>query len=417
MPTLVQLYSARNKYSLEVALRQVAASGYQGVEGYPAILVNPEELRAKLDKHNLIMPQAHFSLVMLEEDFDQVLHICGTVGIHTVVVPWLPEGDRPTTAQGWRRLATRLTSLETKLRRRGLRLAWHNHDFELVPVARGTTPMDILLRFTPGMDWEIDIGWILRVGDDPLRWLTSYAGRIISVHIKDIELNTAEASEGGWADLGHGKTDWVPIYQALERMPRLATHVAEHDEPADFQRFVVGWKIAHERLSSLLPGELFEGFTHVALKVRDLDRQLEFYNRIFGFREMFRLHSDNGAVFLVYLRINDRQYLELFPDATGDETPTPDARGYQHICLDVIDLDRTVHTLRSHGARMCRWHEDLSGIFEVDGSAITMGRDGNRQSWVKDPEGNRIEIMELALGGLQYGAMAERLKSTADLLS
>ena len=200
-------------------------------------------------------------------------------------------------------------------------------------------------------------------------------------------------------------------------MPRVATYVAEHDEPADFQRFVVRWKVAHERLSSLLPGQLFEGITHVALKVRDLDKQLEFYSRIFGFKEMFRLHSNDGAVFLVYLRINDRQYLELFPDATGEETPTPDARGYQHICLDVIDLDRTIEAIRSHGAKMCRWHEDLSGIFEVEDTAITMGLDGNRQSWVKDPEGNRIEIMELALSGLQYGAVAERLSRTTNALS
>jgi hypothetical protein len=58
---------------------------------------------------------------------------------------------------------------------------------------------------------------------------------------------------------------------------------------------------------------------------------------------------------------------------------------------------------------MCLWHADLSGIYEVDGDAITLGRDGNRQSWVMDREGNRIELMELALRGMQYSAMADRL--------
>ncbi|ASW09914.1 hypothetical protein CKA34_28245 (plasmid) [Rhizobium sp. 11515TR] len=251
MPTLVQLYSARNRCSLVTALGHVVASGYHGVEGYQDILTNPKKLRAELENSQLMMPQSHFSLGMIEEEFDRVVDICATVGIHTVIVPWLAEGDRPMTAQGWRKLAMRLGILETKLRRNGLRLAWHNHDFELKPIAVGTTPMDILLRFAPGMDWEVDIGWILRVGDNPIRWLNAYAGRIISVHIKDVQPSSMENIEGGWADLGHGDTDWTPIFQALARMPRLATYVAEHDEPNDFQRFVGRWKVAHDRLSAI----------------------------------------------------------------------------------------------------------------------------------------------------------------------
>nr|WP_183720344.1 VOC family protein [Rhizobium sp. BK060] len=151
---------------------------------------------------------------------------------------------------------------------------------------------------------------------------------------------------------------------------------------------------------------MFEGVTHFALKVVDLQAQLDFYSGIMGFKEMFRLHNDNGSVFLVYMRINDRQYLELFPGALGLETPSPDARGWQHLCLDVADLDQTVESLRCRGATMCLWREDLSGIFEVQGAAITRGRDGNRQSWVRDPEGNRIELMELSLRGHQYAAIA-----------
>jgi sugar phosphate isomerase/epimerase/catechol 2,3-dioxygenase-like lactoylglutathione lyase family enzyme len=410
VPTLVQLYSVRKSSSLEVALDQIAAAGYHGVEGYMQNFDNPGALRAALDDRQLAMPQAHFPLALLEDHFEHVLHLCKTLGVHTVVVPGLPESDRPTTAQGWRRLATRLDAIEAKLRRVSLRLAWHNHEFELEPMAGGNTPMDIMLRFAPGMDWEIDLGWILRADHDPVRWLRTYASRIISVHIKDIRHDLGEAAEGGWADLGFGKTNWIPVFDVLKRLPRLATYVAEHDEPADFGRFVGRWKMAYDRLSSIQTEQLFEGFTHVALKVRDLNKQLAFYAGVLGFGEMFRLHSDDGKLFLVYLRINDRQYLELFPDAIGDETPTPNARGYQHICLDVSDLDETVDKLLSRGARMCLWHEDLSGIFEVDGSAVTMGRDGNRQSWLKDPEGNRIELMELALGGMQYLAMEERLK-------
>lgn len=406
MPTLVQLYSARNLESSDCVLDRIAAAGYDGVEGCWLNFDDPEKFRSELDVRGLTMPQAHMPLEILECEFDRAVDLARILGIHTLIAPWLPEDQRPATSEGWKALGLRLNAIEGKLRAHGLRFAWHNHDFELVRLPDRTIPIDILLSIAPGMDWEVDLGWILRAGQDPLKWLTSYAGRIVAVHLKDLQPDFANAPESGWADLGHGITDWLPIFRTLKTMPRLAAHVAEHDDPADFQRFLSRWKVAHNRLQSIRPEQTFEGLTHIAIKVHDIEKQLEFYKRVMGFEEMFRLNDDSGSLFLVYLRVNDGQYLELFPKAIGDETPTPDLRGYQHICLDVLDLDATVSTLRSRGAQMCLWRVDLSGIYEVGGSAITMGKDGNRQSWLMDPEGNRIELMELALSGMQYQAIA-----------
>ncbi|AHK47238.1 hypothetical protein OV14_b0883 (plasmid) [Ensifer adhaerens OV14] len=412
VPILVQLYSARNFHSQMEALDLIAAAGYDGVEGCCLNFDDPAAFRRELDLRGLTMPQAHVPLEMLEHEFDRVVDLTKHLSIHTLIAPWLPEDARPTSTDGWRALGERLDRLEGKLRAFGLRFAWHNHDFELISMPDGRTPIDILLEAAPSMDWEADLGWILRAGQDPVRWLRSHAGRIAAVHLKDIQPDCDHAPEEGWADLGFGVSDWSEVFRTLRTLPRLAAHVADHDAPLDFSRFVSRWKIAHDRLRALRPGQVFEGFTHVALKVHDLDAQLSFYERVMGFREMFRLPNDDGSVFLVYLRINDRQYVELFPDAVGNAAPSPDARGYQHMCLEVADLDATVEVLRARGARMCLWRDDLSRIYEVDGNAITLGRDGNRQSWIMDPEGNRIELMELNLAGMQYGSMAARLASS-----
>jgi len=91
---------------------------------------------------------------------------------------------------------------------------------------------------------------------------------------------------------------------------------------------------------------------HVAIRVKDVDRTLDFYVNKLGFKEMFRLDRDDRLC-IVYLRITDNQFLEVFPDAIGDRVPAPDAVGYNHLCLEVDNTDSGVRQLRI--ATPCGW--------------------------------------------------------------
>jgi lactoylglutathione lyase len=136
------------------------------------------------------------------------------------------------------------------------------------------------------------------------------------------------------------------------------------------------------------------GIGHVAIRVKDVDRALDFYVNKLGFAEMMRLDRD-GRLWLVYLRITDDQYLEVFPDAVGDRAPPREANGLNHVCLTVDSIDRVIDQLRAAGIPLL--------------SAKTMGADRNYQAWIEDPDGNRIELMEMAPDGMQAEAI-ERLR-------
>ena len=139
------------------------------------------------------------------------------------------------------------------------------------------------------------------------------------------------------------------------------------------------------------------GFTsigHVAIRARDLDSVVAFYTEKLGLAEMFRLNQDDGSLMLVYLRLTDDQYIEIFPNGVG-EAPARNAVGFTHLCLAVSDLEATVAALEAAGVTI-----DI---------ALKTGKDGNRQAWISDPEGNRIELMEMASDSLQAQAIA-RLK-------
>ena len=77
---------------------------------------------------------------------------------------------------------------------------------------------------------------------------------------------------------------------------------------------------------------------HIAVSVKDIDRSLDFYVNKLGFEEMFRLERD-GRLWIVYLRITDTQFIELFPDGVGDSAPPFANVGYNHLCLEVDNID------------------------------------------------------------------------------
>jgi lactoylglutathione lyase len=131
---------------------------------------------------------------------------------------------------------------------------------------------------------------------------------------------------------------------------------------------------------------------HVALKVKDIERTLDFYVNKLGFAEIIRLYKPDGSLWIVYLRVTDDQYLELFPGAVGDRAPGWDAIGPNHFCLCVDDLDSVLAQIKTAGIPL---------LIEKK-----LGIDNNYQAWIEDPDGNRIELMQMTPNAKQRVALA-----------
>ena len=117
---------------------------------------------------------------------------------------------------------------------------------------------------------------------------------------------------------------------------------------------------------------------HLAFAAYDLDRSLAFYDKL-GLHEAFRLHHEDGSLMLVYLHVTGDRFIEVFPNG-----PAPDANrpgSYMHLCLVVDDLRGTVEGFRKQGV-----------IIEQEPK---VGLDHNWQAWIRDPDGNAIELMQL----------------------
>ncbi len=118
---------------------------------------------------------------------------------------------------------------------------------------------------------------------------------------------------------------------------------------------------------------------HTAFAAHDVEKTLEFY-ALLGVREAFRLHHDDGSLMLVYLHIAGDRFVEVFP---GGPLPDPGrVQSFMHICLLADDI----HAVCEH---LC-----AEGVI-LDQEPV-VGLDGNWQAWVRDPDGNAIELMQLS---------------------
>ncbi|MGH9666837.1 MAG: VOC family protein, partial [Bryobacteraceae bacterium] len=116
------------------------------------------------------------------------------------------------------------------------------------------------------------------------------------------------------------------------------------------------------------------GVAHMALYVGDLAKARQFYENFLGFAEPFTLPKPDGSVRIAFVKINDRQYLELF-----NEAPHNDGR-LSHISIYTDSADRMRDYLASKGIPVP--------------AKVGKGKTGNKNFNVKDPDGHTVEIVE-----------------------
>lgn len=249
----VQLYTVRALMArdMEGTLAALAGIGYREVEFAGYYDRTPTAVRATLDRLGLRAPSAHVPIDALRADTRAALDAAATIGHRWLIVPWMVEAER--TVDGYRRLAADLNRAGALARERGLRIGYHNHDFEFaVPAgaADGRRGMDILLAETdPALvDLELDLFWATKAGQDPVALFERHPGRFPLVHVKDMRGLTGAQQ---MVEVGTGDIDFRRIFAAGTRVGGLRHYVVEHDNPGDPLASV---RTSHDNLRRLLGG-------------------------------------------------------------------------------------------------------------------------------------------------------------------
>lgn len=217
MRTAIQLWTLRDDERPRAELfDHIAAAGYDGVE--LAGLSEPVETAQLLEERGLLVAGAHVDADELRADPSGVTSDLETLGAPYVVVPYLDDdhfADAAAVAETGRTLDDLALEMDRPL-------CYHNHSHEFVPVGTETA-FDRLVEATT-VDFELDVGWALAAGRDPVALLSDLDGRVPLVHIKDI------TEQGDPTELGEGVLDIQAVVDAA-RAAGTEWLVFEHDDP------------------------------------------------------------------------------------------------------------------------------------------------------------------------------------------
>src|SRR6185437_10288982 len=135
------------------------------------------------------------------------------------------------------------------------------------------------------------------------------------------------------------------------------------------------------------PSPNLAGIAHVAFHVTDLPKSREFY-RALGFEEAFAF-NDPGKPPVSYVKVNDRQYIELY-QRKDESQPL----GLMHVCYEASDLEALHVYYVQQG---------------VDAPTPRKARAGNLLFVFHDPEGETLEFTQYMPGSLHYEARGKYL--------
>ena len=184
----VILYTVRNEMAADFkgTLEKVKEIGYEGVEFAGLFGNDPAQVKAWCEEIGLKPISAHVALSEMRADIDKVISDYKTIGCEYIVVPYLETADRPGTENFENTLAD-IKAFAEKAKAAGLKMLYHNHDFEFVEMPDGTFGLDYMYNTIPAdlLGAELDLCWVKYAGQDPCEYIAKYADRENVVHMKD----------------------------------------------------------------------------------------------------------------------------------------------------------------------------------------------------------------------------------------
>ncbi|WP_295232636.1 sugar phosphate isomerase/epimerase [uncultured Chryseobacterium sp.] len=216
----IQLYTVREALSAnpEKTLEKLAEMGFTDLEIYGyngtffgrtanefnSILKNTGQ-RVVSSHHTTGI--AHPDQGTLLHDWEKTVEDMKTMGAEYMVCSYIFPEER--TPENYLKLPGILNTAGAVVRKAGMQLAYHNHDFEFETMDDAGNVYDFILKNSSPelVKMELDLYWIAKAGLDPLDYFEQYPGRFPLWHVKDMKAGNKDFTE-----IGNGILDFKRIF-------------------------------------------------------------------------------------------------------------------------------------------------------------------------------------------------------------
>ena len=215
----LQLYTLRDVFPKDVkgVLKQVADFGYKQVEGYEGPQgifwgLKNTEMKSYLDSIGLNMVSTHCDM---NKNFEQKADEAAAIGMKYLICPYLgPQKSM----DFYKKAAERFNQCGDICKQRGMRFAYHNHDYSFKPL-EGQLPQDVMMQTAnpDTVDFEMDMYWVVTAGQDPIAWMKKYPNRFRLCHVKDRN-KSAGSEQFASVTLGTGNIDYKSMLKEVGKL-------------------------------------------------------------------------------------------------------------------------------------------------------------------------------------------------------
>jgi sugar phosphate isomerase/epimerase len=226
----LQLYTVRRELEKDFAgtLEKVSALGFLEVEFAGYFNHSPQEVKKILSRYQLSAPSAHITTAALRGNLQETIEGAQVIGHQYLVCGYLPAEERKS-LDDYKKLVELFNGAGERFKKAGIQFGYHNHDFEFVPID-GRLPYDTILAGTDPklVKFEMDLYWISKGGQDPLKYFSAHPGRFPLVHVKDMDSTPRHF----FTEVGSGTIDFKKIFAAAQKAGVKHYFVEQDETPA-----------------------------------------------------------------------------------------------------------------------------------------------------------------------------------------
>lgn len=204
----IQLYTVRKEMLSDAVntLKQLAKIGYKELESARSDKGNYYGLQAKEIKKitkdlGMTLRSGH---VHIDKDWQRSVNDASEAGQDYLICSSMPSQGQ--NIENYQRCADTFSKAAEDCKKANIVFGYHNHDYEFEKV-NGKVLYDILLDKTDPelVKMEMDLGWVVAAGYDPLKYFEKYPGRFPLWHMKDMHKAKKESTELGKGQVNIGR--------------------------------------------------------------------------------------------------------------------------------------------------------------------------------------------------------------------